>query len=77
MKTVLVVLLVVLSGCKCAVVISADGTSELAYCSSDFLATCVPTYCPDGAYTLHGADKIGGDAVIRCLSHDAGTPETK
>jgi hypothetical protein len=64
---VLAAIIASMYGCQDAVIISSDGMTELGNCKSDIVATCVSTYCPNGAFTLKGADKVKGDKVIRCL----------
>lgn len=61
-----------LCGCggRDAIIISLDGTVELGHCSSalfESMPTCIGYLCPDGFFTLKEAEKVGGDAVIRCL----------
>jgi hypothetical protein len=65
--------LILLAGCfydvdgRNSIIISADGTTVLGFCSYTTLATCIQEHCSDGSYTLKDSAKFRGDAVIRCL----------
>lgn len=50
-----------------AIVISADGLTEIGYCNSiNALPVCVQKLCPNGSFTLKGAERTPGPSVVRC-----------